>query len=134
GAPVHRLMPVTPYASSCIFVLPTMRQPESSRARTTSACRSAGGAAAKQGLPMRVANPSMSIEFLTPTRRPSPPIDICCTKMKSVDVIFMRKPVLEVGFHLSWGHHDIDLAIAPVLIALPGNDAAVPSHVSDFRL
>ncbi|MNV61937.1 hypothetical protein D3C71_1544640 [compost metagenome] len=71
--PVQSLMPVTPKASSCRLVLPTICQPASRIASTTAAFFVAAGASAKARLPERVGWPAMSMESLMATRLPLPP-------------------------------------------------------------
>ena len=71
GVPNHGLIPVTPSASSCRFVLPTTRAPATRRPARQAASVAAGTAAsASTRDPAVVGTPAMSMRSFTATRGP----------------------------------------------------------------
>ena len=75
GVPYHGLIPVTPRASSCRLVRPTMRAPAARAPARQAASRWAGTArSATARQPAVVGSPSMSMRSLTAKRVPFPAV------------------------------------------------------------
>ena len=83
--PYHGFTPVTPRASSCRLVLPTMRAPAALAPARQAASRMAGTASlATARHPAVVGTPSMSIRSFTASRTPGPEAS---NRVMNVDIV-----------------------------------------------